>query len=104
MPWPRRPDLDALKLQRENDGLRTIIVCLKRELENRQGAVGRLELLLRERIERIDELNGRIEQLRNQNRRLDEENEHLVEMMRLPRELPSGPGVGVRTTPVRWRP
>ena len=29
-------------------------------------------------------LNGKIEQLRNQNRKLDEENEHLVEMVRLP--------------------
>jgi hypothetical protein len=93
-----------VRLRRENDALKTTTVCLRREIENQQGAVGRLELLLRERIERIDELNGRIEQLRNQNRRLDEENEHLVEMMRLPRELPSGPGVGVPTTPVRWRP
>ena len=41
------------------------------------------QLLLREPLTRIDELNGRIEQLRDQNRRLDEENEHLVEMVRL---------------------
>jgi hypothetical protein len=44
--------------------------------------------LMRERIERIDELNGRIAQLRDQNRRLDAENEHLCEMVRL---LPGDP-------------
>ena len=54
---------------------------LNRELENRQGVVGRLELLLRERLERIDSLNSKLEQLREQNRRLDQENEHLAEMI-----------------------
>jgi hypothetical protein len=44
---------------------------------------------MRERIERIDELNARIEQLRDQNRRLDAENDHLVEMVRLPPGTPS---------------
>ena len=42
--------------------------------------------LMRERIERI-ELNGRIEQLRAQNKRLDEENEHLAEMVRFAPQL-----------------
>jgi chaperonin cofactor prefoldin len=36
---------------------------------------------MRERIERIDELNSRIEQLRDQNRRLDEEAERLAKMV-----------------------
>jgi hypothetical protein len=36
----------------------------------------------------IDALHGRIDQLREQNKRLDAENEHLVEMVRLP---PGGP-------------
>jgi len=41
MPWPpRRSSIDALKLERENDHLRTQICCLRRELENREGAVG----------------------------------------------------------------
>jgi hypothetical protein len=43
---------------------------------------------LRERLTRIDELNGKLEQARAQNQRLDAENEHLmemvVEMVRLP--------------------
>ena len=84
MPRPRKPTPTELQLKRENDGLKTTIVCLRREIENRQGAVGRLEFLMRQRSERIDELNGKLEQARAQNRRLDEENERLVEMVRLP--------------------
>jgi predicted nuclease with TOPRIM domain len=45
--------------------------------------VGRLQYLLLERTNRIDELNGKIEQLRDQNRRLDAESERLAEMVRL---------------------
>jgi hypothetical protein len=48
------------------------------------GMLDAWEYLLLERTERIDELNGKIEQLRDQNRRLDAENEQLVEMVRLP--------------------
>jgi len=73
-----------LRLQREVEGLRTTIVVLKRQLEDREGVVGRLHILMRERIERIDRLNGTIAQLRDQNRRLDEENDRLVEMLQLP--------------------
>jgi hypothetical protein len=69
---------------RENDGLRTEIVRLRHDLADKEGYVGRLEVLMRERSERIDELNGKIDQLREQNRRLDAENEHLVKMGRLP--------------------
>ena len=84
MPRPPKPTPAELKLKLENDGLKTTIVCLRRDIESKQGAVGRLEVLMRERMERIDELNGRLEQARAQNRRLDEENERLVEMVRLP--------------------
>jgi hypothetical protein len=70
MPWPRKPTIDALKLQRENDGLRTAIVCLKRELENKQGHVSKLEYLLHEQLTKIDELNGQLEQLRLKNKQL----------------------------------
>jgi hypothetical protein len=50
--------------------------------------VGRLQYLLLERTHRIDELNGKIDQLREQNRRLDAEAERLVDMIRL---SPDGP-------------
>jgi hypothetical protein len=46
---PPKPSRDQLCLIRENGALRTTICCLGREIENKQGAVGRLELLLHER-------------------------------------------------------
>ena len=85
MPWsPRRSALDKLKLQREVDGLKTTICCLRRELENREGVVGRLETLLRERLTRIDQLVAQVDQLRHQNKKLATEAEHLAEMVRWP--------------------
>jgi len=67
--------------------LRTTICCLRRELENRDGAVFRLELLLRERLTRIDALSNKLAQVREQNRRLDQENEHLAEMIKFEPQL-----------------
>ena len=77
---PTRAELQLLL--KENDGLRTEIVRLRREIENREGAVGRLELLLRERMERVDELTAQVDQLRHQNKKLDAEAEHLAAMLR----------------------
>ena len=67
--------------------MRTTICCLRRELENRDGAVFRLELLLRERLTRIDALSNKLAQVREQNRRLDQENEHLAEMIKFEPQL-----------------
>jgi chromosome segregation ATPase len=64
--------------------LKTTIVVLRRQIEDKQGAVSRLETLLRERLTRIDALSDRIEQLRAQNQRLDQEAERLAAMVRLP--------------------
>jgi hypothetical protein len=60
---------------------RTTICSLRRELENKQGAVGRLELALIQRSERIDELANIVATLRDQNRRLDEEAENYFRML-----------------------
>ncbi len=87
MPRRSKPTRAELQLRAEADKLTTTICCLRRELENRDGAVGRLEIVLRERLQRVDELNAKIEQLRDQNKRLDAENDHLVEMLRLPLPL-----------------
>ena len=78
---PRQPSSTELRLMRENDGLRTTIVCLRREIENKQGAISRLEILLRERLTRIDELNGKLEQARQQNRKLQQECERLATLI-----------------------
>jgi predicted RNase H-like nuclease (RuvC/YqgF family) len=62
---PRKPTPAELQLKRELDGLKTTLVVLRRELEHKDGHVGRLEVLMRQRSERIDELNGKLEQLRD---------------------------------------
>jgi hypothetical protein len=80
---PRKPSSAELHLIKENDSLRTTIVCLRRQIEDKQGAVGRLEILLRERLTRIDHLTAQVEQLRDQNRRLDVENQLLAGMVQL---------------------
>jgi len=77
----RRSTIAELNLlQKENDGLRTEIVKLRHELTNKQGYAERLEVLLRERLERIDDLNGKLEQAREQNKRLKAEAEHQAAM------------------------
>jgi len=80
MNWKPRP---IEPLQRQNDELRTAIVVLRREVEIREGHVGRLQFLLRQRLNKIDQLNAVIDRLREQNRRLDAEAEHYAEMVRL---------------------
>ena len=70
-------------IQKEIGGLRTEIVKLRHELTSRQQYAERLEVLLRERLTRIDELTGKLEQSREQIRRLDRECEHLADMIRI---------------------
>jgi hypothetical protein len=81
---PRKPSSTELHLIKENDSLRTTICCLKREIEDKQGAISRLEILLRERLTRIDHLTAQVDQLRTQNQRLDVENKLLAGMVQLP--------------------
>jgi hypothetical protein len=78
MPWKARR-LDPT--EKENDQLRMELIQLRRELENKQGAVGRLELALHQRLETIDALNARLEQSRAQCQRLDQECEHYFRML-----------------------
>jgi hypothetical protein len=65
---PPKPTPNELHLIGENDSLKTAIVQLRREIENKQGHVQRLETLLCSRLQTIDELNGTIERLGEQNR------------------------------------
>ena len=78
MPWKFRP-LDPI--ERENDALKATIVCLRRELENKQGAVGRLKILVQQRSNTIDDLRGKLEQSQQQIRQLNEEAEHYYRML-----------------------
>jgi hypothetical protein len=71
---------EVLPLERQCEALKTENVCLHTELRHQQDFVSRLKFLLRERLTRIDDLNGRLEQARAQIRKLDEENDHLAEL------------------------
>jgi len=81
MPWPRRTSAAVTQLRRELDSSRTTICSLRRELENKEGAVGRLELVLRERLETIDALRSKLDQLRATNQKLDAECESYFQML-----------------------
>ena len=59
------------------------LVRLENALANKAAYANRLEVLLRSRTKRIDELANTIAALRDQNRRLNEEADHLAEMVRL---------------------
>jgi hypothetical protein len=80
MPWKRRP---PGPLEKENAALKTTIIVLRRELENRDGMVGRLELLLHERCAMIDALHSRIDTLRGQVKQLETEADHYCRMIAL---------------------
>ena len=82
MVWKYKPI--AVQLKKHNAELASALTRVREQLRSKECRCSGLEMILRERLKRIDELNGKIEQLRDQNRRLDEENEHLVEMVRLP--------------------
>ena len=75
MNWKPRP---LSELEQAIDRLRIENIKLRREIESKQGHMGRLKVLLHQRSDTIDELHGRIEQLQERNRRLDEEAESYV--------------------------
>jgi hypothetical protein len=82
MPWQFR-SRPLEPLERENDELKTTIVVLRREVEIKEGHLGRLQFLLRERLNKIDQLNATIDRLREQNKRLDAEAERYAKMVKL---------------------
>jgi hypothetical protein len=79
---PTRAELQLLL--KENAGLRTEIVRLRSELTSKQQYGSRLELLLRERMERIDELTAQVDQLRHRNKELDAEAEPYAQLVAAP--------------------
>jgi hypothetical protein len=79
--WRTSPAVSVL--EQAIDQLRTENIRLRRDLTNKTGYAGRLEVLLRSRTERIDELANTVATLRDQNRRLNEEADHLAEMVRM---------------------
>jgi hypothetical protein len=80
MPWQSRR---LSPTEKENEQLRMTIIVLRHELTTKEGYAAKLERVLQHRLETIDAMRGRIEQLRDQNRRLDAEAERYAEMVRL---------------------
>jgi hypothetical protein len=80
MPWRPKPVTD---LQRQLDATQAKLLRANDELRTKQIYCERLEHLLHQRCEMIDALHGRIDQLREQNKKLDAEAERLCEMVRL---------------------
>jgi hypothetical protein len=80
MPWKPKPVAD---LQRQLDAAQLKLLKANAELEHKTQCVSRLEILVAERNACIDALHDRIEQLREQNQRLDAEADRLAEMVRL---------------------
>src|SRR6516225_12179579 len=73
MPWNRRrARLNEVQLQRTNGALSTHLLQLREQLINKERYASGLEILLRQRNERIDQLTAQVDQLREHSRHADE--------------------------------
>jgi hypothetical protein len=104
MSWPkRRTSTLERQLQRENHELAMRLLPANSELATKQQYAERLKYLLRQRTERIDELNAKLEAARTANRRLEDECEHLAQLVAQPqlnaatRKLVSAPATASAT-------
>ena len=77
------PKLRFWEPARRSEILGAQLIRLQEQLAAKTHHASNLEVLLRERLTRIDELANAVATLRDQNRRLDQECERLVEMVRL---------------------
>ena len=79
MPWNRRrARLNEIQLQRTNGTLSTQLLQLREQLRNKERYASGLEILLRQRNERIDQLTAQVDQLREHSRHADEAAQHMV--------------------------
>ena len=79
MPWNRRrARLNEIQLQRTNGVLSTQLLQLREQLRNKERYASGLEILLRQRNARIDQLTAQVDQLRQHSRHADEEAEHMA--------------------------
>jgi hypothetical protein len=78
MPWQPK----ALSyLERQNHTLALKLLKANAALHAKTVYAQRLEFLLHQRMERIDQLQGTVDQLRLKNRMLGQENGHLAAML-----------------------
>jgi hypothetical protein len=80
MPWKPRAPTD---LQRQLDAAQLKLLKANAELEHKTQCVSRLEILVAERNACIDALHDRLEAARAANQRLEQECEHLADMVRI---------------------
>jgi hypothetical protein len=88
MPWPpRRSSSHELELEREVTVLQLKLLKANSALRTKTVYAQRLEYLVQARNERVDELNAKLEQSREHIRKLDQECEHLTDMIRIMPQL-----------------
>jgi hypothetical protein len=75
--WRASPAVS--QLEQAIDQLRMDNIQLRRQLTTKTNLANGLKLALAERHTKIDALTAKLEQARAENRKLDEENDHLVE-------------------------
>jgi uncharacterized coiled-coil protein SlyX len=78
MPW--KPRL-ARKLREENVRLTVALARAQERLQSKENRLAGLEILVQQRCKTIDNLNNKLAQIREQNRRLDRENSRLMLMI-----------------------
>jgi hypothetical protein len=88
MPWKPAALSD---LERVNHALQMALLKARAQLSSKRASAERLEFLLCERMERIDELNGKLEQALEQNRKLEAEAEHLAQVVARPPTIAYAP-------------
>jgi len=84
---PAAPPVPRSSCRKEITTLQLKLLRTNAELKLKQTYASRLEVLLRSRAEKIDALTGVIDQLRSANQRLEEECEHLADMIRIMPQL-----------------
>jgi tRNA G18 (ribose-2'-O)-methylase SpoU len=81
MPRPHKPSIYEIELQRKIDGLSTKLLQVNAALRLKVIYCQRLETLVCQRNQRVDQLYSLLERARRQNILLDEENERLATMI-----------------------
>ena len=82
-----RSSSHELQLQRRCETLSIKLLKANAELRMKTIYASRLEVLVQERCAMIDALHGRIDQLRDQNKKLEIEAEHYADTMRIMPQL-----------------
>jgi hypothetical protein len=80
MPWA--PKINPTQLKKQHDELALRLLRVREELQTSERHRLGLEVLLDLREEKIDELSAQVDRLRQQNKKLDDEAEHLAQLFR----------------------